>query len=188
MQFSYSGMCNPRPGAGGSFSMTAQRRCSLLLLDLNSDGRHLQSSYALGQGVYGGPCGSRPRWAFAIAHDKSTQGSNLHIWPGSLETNAARSVCVLTTVQRLGCVIAACMYPGIIASCALSLEYGGFAHDEILSSCRRGTCSLVAFSSGLPRRLAVVCCLLAWAGMDGWTASGSCGGGKHDGFFGRRVC
>lgn len=87
--------------------------------------------------------------------------------PARLKRTPRDQLCVLTTVQRLGCVIAACMYPGTIAGCALSLEHGGFAHDEILSSCRRGTCSLVTFSSGLPRRRAVVCCLLC-LGWHGW--------------------
>ena len=34
-----------------------------------------------------------------------------------------------------------CMYPGTIGMPRLPLEHGVFAYDEILSSCRRGTCS-----------------------------------------------
>ena len=74
------------------------------------------------------------------------------------------------------------MYPGTVAGCALPLAHGGFAHDEILSSCRRGTCSDVTFSSGLPRRLAVVCFGLGWDGM----GCGSCGRETRR-LFGRRV-
>jgi len=65
---------------------------------------------------------------------------------------------------------------------ALPLEHGGFAHDEILSSCRRGTCSVVTFSSGLLERLRS--CALAWAGM-GWDVVHA--EGKHDGFLGGAV-
>ena len=102
--------------------------------------------------------------------------------PARLKRTPRDQLCVLTTVQRLGCVIAACMYPGTIAGCALPLAHGGFAHDEILSSCRRGTCSVVTFSSGLPRRLAVVCFGLGWDGM----GCGSCGRETRR-LFGRRV-
>lgn len=118
--------------------------------------------------------------------------------PGSLETKGHRDhVDYYHRTQdqlfrRLGVIIAACMYPGTIAgmpasSCAFTIGEGRmWPHDEILSSCRRGTCSVATFSSGLPRRLAVVCLL----GLDGIAACVQVvhAGGKH-GFLGlARVC
>lgn len=136
--------------------------------------------------VYTGCC--RPMWLstfvwacflFAIAHDSLHKVQTFTSVPARFETQRPRDSVLYSSLRRLGCVIAACMYPGTIAGCALPLAHGGFAHDEILSSCRRGTCSVVTFSSGLPRRLRS--CALAWAGM-GWDVVHA--EGKHDGFLG----
>ena len=131
----------------------------------------------------GGPCGSRLLRGLAfflpLRMTLYIRFKPSHLSRLALKRNA-REISTVQLFRRLGCVIAACMYPGTIAGYALPLEHGGFAHDEILSSCRRGTCSVVTFSSGLPRRLRS--CALAWAGM----GCGSCGRETRR-LFGRRV-
>ena len=131
-----------------------------------------------------GPCGSRPLCGLAfflpLRMTVYIRFKPSHLSRLALKRNAREiQYCTALFADWDALLPLACTQvpsPGY----ALPLAHGGFAHDEILSSCRRGTCSVVTFSSGLPRRLRS--CALAWAGM----GCGSCGRETRR-LFGRRV-